>query len=278
MQWPYCHGYGAVGNINQACTCNKEKWDGGQRGKTAMRETEGGNRGRGDNDTASICFGCMYFNEQSCNCSCLTWKYCSISGKLLFRRLEFSLLCWLYLNVSWWAFALNLEVNSVLFSYQAGVNSLFSSQRFTLAADLHLNVIFFFFWQRNKTMYINNPSHSHKSINNSTCKCLPHENEMFSSIIVFFSLLGYTYTWFKINPLKNSASLMLESHGKKNYDNHFQSYSIKMFLSVTFPCTLQKGKVKDCSVWWSCSVFARCLQGLSRKQSFWNSPAEQNVK
>ena len=55
MQWPYCHGYGTVGNINQACTCNKEKWDGGRRRKTAMRRTEGGNRGRGDNGTAPIC-------------------------------------------------------------------------------------------------------------------------------------------------------------------------------------------------------------------------------
>lgn len=35
---------------------------------------------------------------------------------------------------------------------------------------------------------------------------------------------------------------------QKNYDDHFQSYSIMMFLSVTFPCTLQKGKVEDCSV------------------------------
>lgn len=56
MQWPYCHGYGTVENINQACTCNREK-DGGRRDrkKTAMRETEGGRRGKEDNGTVYMC-------------------------------------------------------------------------------------------------------------------------------------------------------------------------------------------------------------------------------
>lgn len=37
MQWPYCHGYGRVENINQALTCNRRE-DGGRRdgGKTAI--------------------------------------------------------------------------------------------------------------------------------------------------------------------------------------------------------------------------------------------------
>lgn len=41
MQWPYCHGYRTVKNINQACAYDKEKWDGGRRRTTAVRQTEG---------------------------------------------------------------------------------------------------------------------------------------------------------------------------------------------------------------------------------------------
>lgn len=107
-----------------------------------------------------------------------------------------------------------------------------------------------------------------------TNKCLRvfliHQCAFFCIIVNLHAVLNKSF--------KNQWLHIVTGWDRKKLWRSFQSYSIMMFLSVTFPCTLQKGKVEDCSVWWSCRVFARCLQGLSWKQSIWNYPAEQNVK
>lgn len=55
MQWPYCHGYGTVENINQVCTCNGKK-DGGRRDSARQQwERQSGRRGEEDNGIASRC-------------------------------------------------------------------------------------------------------------------------------------------------------------------------------------------------------------------------------
>lgn len=164
MQWPYCHGYGTVENINQACTCNREK-DGGRRDrkKTAMRETEGGRRGKEDNGTVYMCL-CVRawfyvcFDEYICKshdfwasvCSCPKlggeWIFDSFVKKIFLnekkKKKSHSATIKTRLAHICTEKSHKCGMSSIQNSFHTGVNSLFSSQRFVLAPSLYFRLNF----------------------------------------------------------------------------------------------------------------------------------------
>lgn len=82
-------------------------------------------------------------------------------------------------------------MSSIQNSFHTGVNSLFSSQRFVLARSLYFRLNFMcpnVCWCFLGEEVGKKPRIHHTWVNlliTKTCKCLPHENEMFSSINVF---------------------------------------------------------------------------------------------
>lgn len=175
MQWPYCHGYGTVENINQACTWERER-DRGRRDrrKMALREERSGVRQRENNSVYSCMWVCVFARG---------------SGH---RHAD--------------------------------------SERAMFHANEENARVFFFF-----TSYAAR-----------ICR------KMWPSRLILFKPETQQGCW------------------------SFQSRVT--LLSVTFLSTLQKAQVEDGCVWWSCGVFARCLQGLSWKKVYLNTPTEQNVK
>lgn len=90
-----------------------------------------------------------------------------------------------------------------------------------------------------------------------------------------FSVKGYTYVY-ESEEEKKPACILLHYRLTKILTIIFNQIPWWCSSSLAHLCVrcgeLQRGKVEDCSVWWHCGVFARCLQGLSWKQAIWNSP------
>lgn len=174
-------------------------------------------RGRGGNGTASMCLiWCVLMSEVAKvhNCPLEALNICMLTLKVpLLTTDSLSFVINTFQNAAasissrpahiYTKTSQTCEMNSIPNSFHTGgVNSLFSSQRFILAPSLFFKLNFMchnFCWrflgkEIKQSLHIDNPSHAHESINNPTCKCLPHENEMFSSITVLFFLCKGTFT------------------------------------------------------------------------------------
>lgn len=183
----------------------------GRRKMKQMRQTEGGNTGRWDNGIASVylnlCVLMSRVNKSSwLSLASFEHLYADTEYAIFWQQIFFLLLLKTHFKMPLLPSKLprlahvytktsqTCEMNSIPNSFHPGVNSLFSSQRFILASSLYFSLNFmchnvsscFLGKEIKQSLHIYNPSHAHESINNPSCKCLPHENEMFSSIIVVF--------------------------------------------------------------------------------------------
>lgn len=298
MQWPYCHGYRMVKNINQACAYNKEKWNGGRRRATA-------DTGREGNGTASVCLiWCILMSEVAKvhNCPLLALNICMLTLKMpLLTTDSFAFVINTFQNAPasisaspahiYTKTSQTCEMNSIPNSFHRGVwggaNSLFSSERFILVPSQFFKLNFMchnFCWRSlgkeiKQSLHIYNPSHAHESINNPTCKCLPHENEMFSSITFLFCVRVHLHMILNksLKKKKKHAGIRLQMHAKI-LPIIFNHIPLWCFSQSHFPARCRRGKLKivlfDEAVVCLLTVCRDCLKNNQSE----TPPAEQNVK
>lgn len=138
MQWPYCHGYGRVENINQALTCNRRE-DGGRRdgGKTAIGD---GRRLAQHVFTVRVCVcltSCVFSWARSQTCMAFFTEHVDTEGEFFFDS-WISDLFWLQKSIFKWkkkkllprschqarlTFTRKSEINS----FHTGLNSRFTN-------------------------------------------------------------------------------------------------------------------------------------------------------